>query len=270
MDGGVRWGHGLAGHASGVWGWWGDSYAPHFPASAVDLTVDEINWDEHGATNGKHLKREEIIGNTHHTRINLLGKIDEIKSFPHFGSNQFYRGNVDGPPMDNWRIMSMLYPQFPLSMVGEGDSWEIEDEFSITPAEVLAIGGLQPVREDFEMRVRREIKYTLIDYVEKAGYRTAHISFEATIRTDGEVHGTEEGDYTEGHGESSGEFYFAPEEGILVGTTFSEHIIERKARDGHFAYFLRPDKRLHAEAYDQTSIPFIWRTDKTVEFGLVE
>ncbi len=236
----------------------------------IDLTVEDINWKEHGPTNGKMALREEIIGNSHHTKINLLGEIQEVQSFTHFGSNAFYRENLDGPALDNWRIMTMLYPQFPLNMVGEGESWEIEDELLITPAEALAIADVMSVRHDFEMVVKRKIKYTLLDYVQKAGYRTAHIGFEATVRTDGEVHGSEEGDYTEGNGNSSGEFYFAPEEGILVGATFNEHIIERKAKDGHFRYYLSADKSLHAEAYDQTSIPFIWRSDKTVEFTLVK
>lgn len=236
----------------------------------IALTVGEINWEPHGPISGKRNKREEIIGNTHHSVINLLGSLEEVKSFPHFGSNEFYRGNVDGPALDNWRIMTMLYPQFPLNLVEEGESWEVKDEFVIMPAEALAIAGLLPVRHDFEMVVKRKIKYTLIDYVDKAGYRTARIGFEATIRTDGEVHGAEEGDYTEGNGKSSGEFFFAPAEGILVGATIKEHIVERKARDGHFPYYLSSDKMLFAEAYDQTSIPFVWRTDKTISFELAE
>lgn len=199
-----------------------------------------------------------------------MGKVEQVKSFSHFGSNEFYRDTVDGPALDNWRIMTMLYPQFPLNIVDEGESWEIEDEFSITPAQALPIAGLMPIRHDFEMVVKRKIKFTLIDYVQKAGYRTARIGFEAAVRTDGEVHGAQEGNYTDGNGTSSGEFYFAAEEGILVEATFNEHIIERKAKDGHFIYYLSPDKRFHAEAYDQTSVPFIWRTDKTVEFVLAK
>ena len=236
----------------------------------IHLTAEDINWEEHGPTRGKRFLREEIIGNTHRMKINLLGKVEEVKSFSHFGSNEFYRGNLDGPALDNWRIMTMLYPQFPLNLVGKGDSWETEDELLIVAAEALAISGIMPIRHDFEMVVTRKIKYTLIDYVQKAGYLTARIGFEATVATDGEVHGAEEGNYTDGHGKSSGEFHFAPEEGILVGATFNEHIIERKAKDGHFRYYLSPDKTLFAEAYDQTSIPFTWRSDKTVEFTLVK
>lgn len=235
----------------------------------IDLTVKMINWEEHGPTNGKRLKREEIIGNSHRTKINLLGKIEEINSFPHFGSNEFFSESLDGPALDHWRIMSMLYPQFPLKLVGQGESWEIKDEFSVTPAEALAVAGIMPIRHNFEMVIRRTIKYTLIDYVQRAGYNTARIGFEATFRTDGEVQGATEGDYTDGSGSSSGEFYFAPEEGILVQASFKENVIERKAKDGHFKYYLGPDISLWAEAYDQTSVPFIWRTDKTVDFRMV-
>ncbi|MDA2934731.1 hypothetical protein MYX82_10370 [Acidobacteria bacterium AH-259-D05] len=236
----------------------------------IELTVQEINWEEHGATSGKRFKREEIIGNTHRAKINLLGKIEEVESFPHFASREFYRESLDGPPMDHWRIMTMLYPQFPLNLVRKGQSWEIEDEFSIRPAEALAIAGIMPIRYDLEMVVKRTIKYTLVDYLQKMGYRTARIGFEAIFRTDGEVHGAEEGDYTEGNGKSSGEFYFAPEEGILVEATFKESVVERRARDGHFRYWISRDQSVFAEAYDQTSIPLIWRTDKTVRFALVK
>ncbi len=234
----------------------------------IDLTAEKINWKEHGPTNGKRANREDIIGNTHRTKIDLLGKAKTVNSFPHFGSNAFYRENVDGPALDHWRIMAMLYPQFSLNLIRKGESWETKDEFWVTPAEVLPIGGMMPVRLDFQMKVRRETKYTLIDYVERSGYRTAHIGVESTFRTNGEAQGAEEGDYTEGNGTSSGDFYFAPELGILVEATFKEHVIERKSRDGHFEYFLSPDKSLFAEAYDQKSIPFIWRTDKTIHFGL--
>ncbi|MEE8114974.1 MAG: hypothetical protein V3T23_11555, partial [Nitrososphaerales archaeon] len=234
----------------------------------IALTVEKINWKEHGPTNGKRVKREDIIGNTHLMKIDLLGKVKGVMSFPHFGSNEFYRGNVDGPALDHWRIMAMLYPQFPLNLIRKGESWETKEEFWVTPAEVLPISGLMSIRHDFEMKVRRETEYTLIDYVERSGYHAAHIGFESTFRTNGEVHGAEEGDYTEGNGKSSGDFYFSPKLGILVEATFKEHVIERKSRDGHFEYYLSPDKSLFAEAYDQKSIPFIWRTDKTIHFGL--
>ncbi len=100
----------------------------------IALTVDKLNTIEEGPqTSELHLtprggsayKRKDIIGNTGHTLINLLGVVQEVRSIPHFGSVYFHPENLGGPPLDIYPVMTMLYPQFPMRLLREGDRWKV-------------------------------------------------------------------------------------------------------------------------------------------------
>ena len=74
----------------------------------IALTVDELNLIPHGPSIGAQYKREQIIGNTQHISINLLGEVRAAQGFPHFASRNYYPDEdegVDGVPLDMYRVM---------------------------------------------------------------------------------------------------------------------------------------------------------------------
>lgn len=235
----------------------------------VALTVDEINLIPHGPSIGAQYKREQIIGNSRHTLINVLGEVEEAKGFPHFASGNYYFGGFDGVPLDMYRVMLMLYPQFPLRLLKVGDSWKVKDKIVVEAADV--VGEIAVIEHNLEHKINRRITYSLLGFTERKGYRTAHIAFEAKYGFDASMISTYNGYYSEGSGEDTGEFYFAPEEGIVVEASIKSNPVENKSRDGQTVFiWLDAKTRIFLNLEDRTTVPLKWRTEKTISFELAE
>ena len=239
----------------------------------IATTVDKINpvpSTRGFGPPGVVYKREEIQGNTQHIKINLLGEVEEARVLPHIASQYFWSNGEDGPPLDFYNVLTLLNPRFPLELLDAGDSWESESEIELGMADPLPLAGLMELRYELEMTVQQKIKYTLLDFVEKKGYRCARISFEAEFKTDGVMYSSGNGRYVDGLGESSGEFYFAPREGILVSASMTHNVAEKLSRDGQIRTNLTPREVIVLYAYDQTTIPLPWRSERTVSLELTE
>ncbi len=239
----------------------------------IATTVDKINPlppSRGFGPPGVVYKREEIQGNTQHIKINLLGKVEEALVLPHIASQYFWANGQDGPPLDFYNVLTLLNPRFPLDLLEPGDSWESENEIELGLADPLLLAGLMEIRYELEMTVQQKIKYSLLDFVEKKGYRCARISFEAEFKTEGVVYSSGNGRYVEGLGESSGEFCFAPQEGILVSASMTYNVSEKLSRDGQIRTNLSPREVIVLYAYDQTTIPLPWRSERTVSLELTE
>jgi hypothetical protein len=182
----------------------------------IALTVDDINWEKHGPSRGSAYKREEIIGNTGHLRVNVLGNVAEARGIPHFSSIYFHRDNLSGPPLDIYRTLMMLYPQFPMRLLKKGDQWKSRDEIFIESASALPIRGIATLKYELEMTVKINIKYSLIEYLERKGHRAARVGFDATFSTEGAITTEAVEHYTEGDGTCSGDLYFSLDHGILL------------------------------------------------------
>lgn len=233
----------------------------------IALTVDEINLIPHGPSIGAQYKREEIIGNSRHTTVSLLGEVQEVKGFPHFASGNYYFGGHDSAPLDFYRVMLMIYPQFPLRLLKAGDSWEVKDKITVEAADI--VGAVAAIEHNLDVKLNRRIKYTLLGYTERMGYRTAHIAFEARYGFDVSMISTYNGYYSDGSGEDTGEFYFAPEEGIVVEASIKSNPVENKSVDGMTVFvWLDGKTRIFLDLHDRTTVPLKWRTDKTISFEL--
>ncbi len=240
----------------------------------IATTVDKINplpSSRGFGPPGVVYKREEIQGNTQHIKINLLGKVEEALVLPHIASQYFWSDGQDGPPLDFYNVLTLLNPRFPLELLDPGDSWESEDVIELEVADPLPLAGLMVIRYELEMTVQQKINYTLLDFVEKKGYRCARISFEAEFKTDGVIYGgSGNGRYVDGLGKSSGELCFAPREGILVSVSMTHHASEKLSRDGQIRTNLTPREVIVLYAYDQTTVPLPWRSERTVSLELAE
>ncbi len=239
----------------------------------IATTVDQINpvpSSRGFGPPGVVYKREEILGNTQHIKINLLGKVEEAQVLPHMASQYFWANGQDGPPLDFYNVLTLLNPRFPLELLDPGDSWESENEIELGLADPLPLAGLMELRYELEMTVQQKIRYTLLDFVEKRGYRCARISFEAEFTTDGVMFSSGNGRYVEGIGESSGELCFAPQEGILVSVSMTHNASEKLSMDGQIRTNLTPREVIVLYAYDQTTVPLPWRSERIVSLELTE
>lgn len=244
----------------------------------IVLTVDEINPREAGAKEsdfhltprgGSAYERKDIIGNSGRTFINLLGVPEEVQGIPHFGSVYFHPQNLSGPPLDLYPVMNMIYPQFPLRFIKEGDRWQVENEISIESAQALPIRGLGTLKHELNMTVRKDTEYTLIGYVKKGNYQTAHIEFTGDFRMEGEMITEAGGDYIEGSGKTSGELYFAPEEGLLVEVSMQTEINQQKSKDGNVVHWFNSEVNM-ATFLAQRSAAITWLTDLDLHLVLSE
>ncbi len=244
----------------------------------IALTVDGINLEEPeprarelhlNPRGGSAYRRQEIIGNTGHTLINLLGAVKEVKGIPHFGSVEFHSQNLAGPPLGIYPALTLVYPQFPMRLLKKGDSWKIKDEFTIESAEALPIRGLGTLKHELIMTVKRDLDYTLIDYVPRGKYQTVHIGFNGTFSVDGEMVTEAGGDYLDGHGRSSGELYFAAAEGLLVEVLIKSKLNEQKAKDGNAAHWFNSEVSM-AVFWGQPSAAVTWLTDQDVHLVLAD
>ncbi|MDB4444162.1 hypothetical protein N9174_02350 [bacterium] len=203
--------------------------------------------------------------------IDLLGRPKEVRFLPHFGSRAFHNRSADDPVLDIYRVMLMVYPQFPLKRLRAGESWGVKDKVTMTTADVLPIRGIGVRSYELEMTVIKDFTYTFVGYVQRDGDRVAHISFKGGFSTEGSIFSASTGDYVQGSGVSSGEYYFAPDRGLLLEGSLKSRFTENKSQDGTVAKYLVPSsvgvpKRVFVYYYDQRSLPFIWRTNQTVLF----
>ncbi len=239
----------------------------------IATTVEEINLlpPARGADPpGMVYKRKDIVGNTQHIKVNRSGKVEEARVIPQMASRFFWNNGEDGPPLDFYNVLILLNPRFPSDLPEPGDSWETEEEIELEMADALPIAGLMELDYELEMTVHQKIQYTLLDFVEKKGYRCAHIRFEAQFTTSGGRYTPSHGSYLEGNGESSGELCFAPKEGILVSASMTHNASEKKSEDGLIRRFITPREMVWLEAFDQTTVPLPWRSERIVSLELVE
>ena len=242
----------------------------------VVLTVDAINPLPRGGERpeqtgpvfqaGDRYAREDIVGNSQHLVLNVLGEVKEATGLPHFSSLFYYARGLDAVAFDNYRVLLMLYPQFPLRLLEVGDSWSVEDEVTVTDADT---GYLQV---SLQMVVERTITYTLAGFVERKGYRTAHITFEAEYEFEASSFAASEEFFSDGTGEDAGEFYFAPEEGIVVEASITSKRVETKSHGGEMVRLQLDSEtsRFVNLRGGHTTVPLKWYTDKTVSFQLAE
>ncbi len=244
----------------------------------IALTVDELNKGKEVPQSsefhltprgGSSYRRKDIIGNSGHTLINLVGEVKEVRAIPHFGSVYFHPESLSGPPMDIYPVMSMLYPQFPMRLLQEGDRWTVQNEIPIESAQVLPIRGLGTLKHELNMTVKSDLEYTLAGFVQRGNYETAHIRFNGTFSMDGEMITQAGGDYIEGGGRSSGELYFAPDEGLLVEVFVQNEINEQKSQDGHVVHWFNPEVSM-AMISGQRTPAITWLTDQNVHFVLAQ
>lgn len=223
-----------------------------------------------GGPPGMVYLREDIVGNTQHIKINRSGKVEEAHVLPHLGSSFFWNRGEDGPPLDLYNVLILLNPRFPSDLPSPGASWETEEEMELETASALPVAGLMELNYQLEMVVKQKVRYTLLDFVEKKGYRCARIRFEAEFTTDGAIYNSARGSHLEGSGKSSGEIYFAPQEGILVSASMTHNASEKRSQDGLIRYFVTPREMIFLEADDRTTVPIPWRSERIVSFELAE
>jgi hypothetical protein len=239
----------------------------------IATTVDQINLlppPPGAGPPGMVYKREDIVGNTQHIEINRSGKVERAWVLPHLASSFFWAKGEDGPPLDLYNVLILLNPRFPSDLPDPGDSWESEEEIELGMADALPVAGLMELNYDLEMAVKQKIHYTLLDFVEKNGYRCARIRFEAQFMTDGVIYNSARGHYLEGNGKSSGELCFAPKEGLLVSASMTHHASEKRSQDGLIRYFVTPREMIFLDADDQTTVPIPWRSERIVSLELAE
>lgn len=234
------------------------------------LRVDKINPTKYlGYQGGSQWKREQIVGNSQHTKMDILGRVAEATGIPHFSSGLFYGGSEDSPPLDIYRVLLMISPKFPLKMVSKGGSWTAEEEIILREAPALSDAGIAERSYELEMKVKVKSTYTLVDYVQKDGYNTALIKMEANFRTDGSASDPTGGYYKKGNGKVTGEYYFAPDEGIIVEASMKSKFNETNAEDGPTVrYWLNPQTFIFLNLEDRTTVPLLWHVDQDVHFKI--
>ena len=242
------------------------------------LTVEEINLRDQepearalelSPRGGSAYRRRDIVGNSAHRVMNLLGAVSETGGIPHIGSTYFHPDSLAGPPLDIYPVMTMLHPQFPLELLEEGDTWQVQDEITIGSAEALPLRGIATLKHELTMTVRRDLEYEFVGYVRRGAYETAQIRFSGTFSMDGQMITEGGGDYIEGTGNSSGEFYFAPAEGLLVEAAIKSKINESKSQDGIVVHWFDGTTNIAMQTGQRTAgITFL--TDQVVRFALTD
>ena len=236
----------------------------------VALTVDAINPlppdREQTGLAGDRYQRADIVGNSQHLVMSVLGEVKEATGLPHFSSLFYYARGLDIVAFDTYRVLLMLYPQFPLRLLDVGDSWSVEDEVTVKNADT---GYL---RISLNMVVDRKMTYTLAGFTERNGYRTAHITFEAEYGFDASSFAASEEFFSDGTGEDVGEFYFAPKEGVVVEASIQSKPVETKSHGGEMVrlHFDSQTSRFVNLRGDHTTVPLKWYTDKMISFQLAE
>ncbi len=217
------------------------------------------------------LKREEIVGQAQEVRMDLLGRVKEATGVPHFVSQGFHNRSSDGPPLDMHRVLLMVFPQFSLQRVSPGEKWTVKDEAVVREAKEKAEGGaLDSTRSHkLEAKVKRDITYTHQGFVERGGRRTAAIGVTGSYSIDAKAVEPNNGHYLKGNGKVSGEYYFAPAEGLLVEASLKSKLSQSYTFDGILlTYWLNPKEKVSLMLED-TTMPWVpWEGEQTVRLEL--
>lgn len=243
----------------------------------VAITVDKINEIQHAPTRGFNLNREDIVGKSQHVVLNLLGEVKEATGLPFFASPGYYfgvgstgptGGPKDGPPFDMYRVLLMLYPQFPLRLIDTKDTWTVKDKITITPSDI-STDTVAVIDQDLKMNLSRTTTYTLLGFGDRKGYQTAHIGFKVQHGYDASMVTSAWEWYSDGGGDDQGDFYFAPKEGMVVEASVKSSPVENKSEGGlYFGIWLDPKTMIMPTVRDARSIPLKWRTEKTISYEL--
>jgi hypothetical protein len=236
----------------------------------VSTTVEKINFLAHDPSKGVPPKKEEITGSTQHVKINLQGKVKEASVLHQFGSSQFWQRGDDGPPIYIYNIMLMLNPRFPLGRMDAGSTWEVDDVIKLGLMDAISNAERTSLLFELDMTVKQTIKYTLIGFENKKGYRCARIGVGVEFRTHGVIRDAHSGRYVEGSGKSSGELFFAPKRGVLVGASLKHRANEKMLKDGQILNFLSPEEMIFLYSDDHEPVPLPWRADSTITLELVK
>lgn len=219
---------------------------------------------------GSEYLREDIVGAPYHVVIDQLGKIRGVKAVPHFAS-QLFHDDVDGAPHDLYRAMLFLFPRFPVQPIGKGQSWEIADEVKVTAGEMPSLGGVPARSYEVDVNVKWKAKYTWIDTMVRNGRRAARLGFEASFTVDGESHSATAGDYNKSLGTSTGELYFALDEGVVLAADIKSEVKETRAQDGMtVTHWVTPKERIFLNLQDRTTVPLTWVKSQRVSLELAE
>lgn len=217
------------------------------------------------------VKREEIVGRTQEIRMDLLGRVKEATGVPHFVSHGFHNRTSDGPPLDMYRVLLMVFPQFSLKRVSPGESWTVKDEAIVREAKEKTEGGpLDSTRSHkLEAKVKRDITYTHQGFVERKGYRAVAIGVTGSYTLDAKAVEPNNGHYVKGNGKVSGEYYFAAAEGLLVEASLKSKLNQSYTFDGVLVgYWLSPKERVSLILED-TTMPWVpWVGEQTVRLEL--
>lgn len=227
-------------------------------------------WGKEGDVPVLWLKREQIVGSSQLMDMDALGKVVKATGAPHFMSPGYkQKPDPDGPPMDLYRVLTMIFPQFSPKPVGVGDSWVVRDRFVVGPAEENVDANIQRRSHKLEAKIRRDFRLTFKGMEEQKGYRVARIAFQGKFGAD--IKGIEpnNGHYVTATGQAAGEFLFAPEQGLLVGADFKSKFDFSYAMDGVLVgYYLTPKERISLLLEDRTTPPVPWRAEQQVRLEL--
>lgn len=238
------------------------------------LTVDGINpisAERNAEESGHHYRRGDVVGNSQHAVLSILGEVKKATGLPHFASRNYYgaRG-LDGVSFDMYRVILTLYPQFPLRLLGTDDSWSVEDQVTVSAAEA-EVAGLAGLGHHFTVDIDRKVTYKVLGFSERKGYRTAHIAFDTQYNFEANSGVGAEEFYADGSGEDVGEIYFAPDEGIVVQASITSKPVETKSQGGELVrLWLDPRTSVFLTLRGQRTVPLKWRSEKTISFELAE
>ena len=126
------------------------------------------------------------------------------------------------------------------------------------------LGGLAPLGHHLSVDIDREITYRLLGFVERKGYRTAHLAFDAQYDFEANSGVTSAEFYADGSGEDTGEIYFALDEGIVVEASITSRLSETKTQGGEMIrMWLNPETSvfLTAPRPDHVSLEVAKRED---------
>lgn len=217
------------------------------------------------------LKREDIVGKSQGVRMDLLGRVKEATGVAHFVSPGFHNRASDGPPLDLYRVLVTIFPQFSLKRVSPGEKWTVKEETIVQePKEKAEAGVLDSTRSHkLEAKVKRDITYTHQGFVERKGHRTAVIGVTGSYTVDVKAVDPNNGHYLKGNGKVSGEYYFSPTEGLVVEASLKSKLNQAYTFDGLLlTYWMNPKEKVSLIMEDST-MPWVpWEGEQTVRLEL--
>ena len=95
------------------------------------------------------------------------------------------------------------------------------------------------------------------------------LRFKGTFNIEGEMITESGGDFIESSGSSSGELYFAPDEGLLVEVLIKSEINEHKSKNGNVVHWFTPEVGM-AVFHGERTAPITWLTEQNVHYVLVD